>query len=157
LTIPAITFTGDFTLEAWLYKTARDGSGYSILFATGDITLPANNNQFAYDFTTEGSILTVIAGNIIIGASGTSVPTNDWCHLAWTRSGSTVRQFVNGTQQGSDGTSSVTFNISRLGALAALGFEINGYIDEVRITNNVARYTANFTPPTEPFPDRTDG
>jgi hypothetical protein len=153
LTIPAITFTGDFTLEAWLYKTARDGSGYSVLFSTSVSSPPANNNQFAYDATTEGSIITAIAGSAVIGASGTSVPTNNWCHLAWTRSGSTVRQFVNGTQQGSNGTSSATFNISMIGALTTASFEVNGYIDEVRITNGVARYTANFTPPTLPFPD----
>jgi hypothetical protein len=27
------------------------------------------------------------------------------------------------------------------------------FMDEVRVTMGVARYTSNFSPPTEPFPD----
>ena len=29
-----------------------------------------------------------------------------------------------------------------------------GYLDEVRITKGIARYTSNFSVPTQPFPDQ---
>ena len=33
--------------------------------------------------------------------------------------------------------------------------QLNGYIDEFRVTKGVGRYNSNFTPPTEPFPGKT--
>jgi hypothetical protein len=41
-----------------------------------------------------------------------------------------------------------------IGAKQDTGVErFNGFIDDLRITKGIARYTANFTPPTAPFPD----
>ena len=42
-------------------------------------------------------------------------------------------------------------------AMALFGFEqdaFSGYVDEVRYTKGIGRYTSNFTPPTDPHPDR---
>lgn len=83
-----------------------------------------------------------------------------WYHVAFTRDGDSVRFFVDGVQQGSTGTlSSITLNASDetllLGGLnngGALINNLDGWLDEVRITKGLARYTSNFTAPTEEFP-----
>ena len=66
-----------------------------------------------------------------------------------------MRLFLNGVQQGSNATvSSITvggMNFT-IGDWSNGGRPFNGYIQDVRITKGVARYTANFTPPTAAFP-----
>jgi hypothetical protein len=41
-----------------------------------------------------------------------------------------------------------------IGANRAAGDPMKGFIDDLRITKGVARYTANFTPPALPFPNK---
>ena len=120
--------TGNFTVECWVYKTAVDASGYTNVF------YGAGNDQFAIDQTTTGSISLVLGGSVVIAASGTAVTNNAWHHLAWVREGTTCRMYVNGVQQGS-GTSSASFTLSVIGRYGVGGFEMNGYISNVRITN----------------------
>ena len=65
--------------------------------------------------------------------------------------------FVNGTQAGSTYTDTTAYlNPAQRPLLGASGSSVGndafaGYIDDLRITKGVARYTANFTPPTAPF------
>jgi len=75
-------------------------------------------------------------------------------------SSANLRLFIDGTQAGSTATSHTTDfdeNKWHLGALNANGTggrALIGYMDEIRITAGVARYTSNFTAPTEPFANR---
>ena len=84
---------------------------------------------------------------------------NAWQHVAWCRSGTTLRGYTNGIQIFSTifsnnltNTSQVTVGYAPAGP-GGNNYILNGYIDDLRITKGVARYTANFTPPTAPFPD----
>jgi hypothetical protein len=79
-----------------------------------------------------------------------------WQHVAFTRNGGTLRLFLNGqiVQQvnGYSGTLNTITNFLHVGSGVNGDSKMNGYMDEVRITRGVARYTASFTPPQQPLP-----
>jgi hypothetical protein len=143
--------TGNFTIEMWIYPTAAI-QDYRMLLAkaTGvnDCYISLRGGG------TGGRLELVIPGAVVFQLSlNNSISLNTWSHLAIVRVGSTWTGYVNGVSLGS-GTSSLPFNISetygtyigRYGNTPA--YEWVGYIDDLRITKGVARYTSNFTPPT---------
>lgn len=88
--------------------------------------------------------------------SGTNLSTATWYHLAVTRAGNTYRLFVDGTQVATT-TSSITIHDNANSLFIGTNTDgstssVNGYIDDLRITKGVARYTANFTAPAAAFP-----
>lgn len=147
--------TADLTVEAFVR-----------LNATGRHTIVdrrTNAGGYVLDIgpSTEPRFFIINNAATFHGATGaTTLSTGVWYHLAGTISGTTIRIFVNGTQDGSG-----TFSGTRGEPVAAVncyigtdpsftaGRQMNGWIDEVRGTNGVARYTANFTPPAAPFPN----
>ena len=149
VTLPAgsaYQFDADFTIEMWFYMNALNT--YSLLYssygsaATGALELQIRsgisykirawyNSNSAFD-------------------SNTSISTGQWYHFALTRSGTTVTYWLNGT---SDGTMTLSGQMGRDDQTIKIGadgssYTFNGYIDDMRVTNGVARYTSTFTPPT---------
>lgn len=84
-----------------------------------------------------------------------AVMTEAWQHLAVSRSGSSVKMFINGVQTGSTLVTSTDFyDFSlKIGYYYEPLYSIAAQIDEFRVTKGVARYTANFTAPAAPFPN----
>ncbi len=78
-----------------------------------------------------------------------------WTHIAFSRNSGTNRLFVNGTSVATNTNSwTQTFtstNVLLIGQTIGQDRPFDGYIDELRITRGVARYTANFTAPTSTF------
>jgi len=84
-----------------------------------------------------------------------TVSLNTWNHVAYTRNGSTLTRYINGTANGTATWSANLTGSSFLigGSTAGNVGYLTGNIDDFRITVGVARYTANFTPPTAAFPN----
>lgn len=84
------------------------------------------------------------------------IPVDTWFHFAVTWDNSLVRAFVDGVLVGSAvRTDNGSLGSTQTVAIGGRGNGSNsllGFMDEIRFTSGVARYTSNFTPPAEPFP-----
>jgi hypothetical protein len=142
--------TSDFTVELWV-NMANTNTFSPFLRPDDTGTFP----EFGYDWSTselkfqarDGSIATV---------STTAVVRNVWNHIAVSRSGTSLRLFVNGTQVGSTVTNSTNFGSTtgtiRIGGSSFSGsHNINGYLSNFRVVKGTALYTSNFTPSTTPL------
>lgn len=141
--------TGDLTVECWI----RPGG------TATDFVIDNRNSGgtgWAFYITSTNTLLlqgTAGSPNFLESAAS-AITRGAWQHIAWTRASGVNRLFVAGTQVATNSTttcgdsSAVPLNIGRRQAADDLFF--NGYIDELRITKGVARYTGSFTP-TGPF------
>ena len=154
LTVPnsqAFNFgTGDFTLEAWIYITSLNANNGIFGTPQGGLAFAVNNNNRLFaDHANVG-------GSPVFGT--TPLSANTWYHVAVSRSNGIARTFINGVieSSGSWNANFTSSSLSIIGNLETLNtWPFNGYIDDLRITKGVARYTSNFTPPTSPFPNPT--
>jgi len=154
--------SGNFTVEAWVYPTAYSRESIaSPAEYTADMFIFASANTFffiANDLASNAGKLAYYSDNngdgvAMYSPSSARVSKNVWSHVAWTRSGSTLRSFINGTQVAT-ATDSRTYtqSINRIGSIELNTSRFfNGYMDSMRITKGVARYTASFNPPSYDF------
>ena len=159
---------GDFTIELWFYANnitqggmlLNHGGGLNIAWASYEIWLNSAGNGTVGFAASSANTQYDIGGESTTGQIGTYA-ANTWYHVAVTRQGNVYRGFLNGVQ-GYTQTLALTpyiptnrgLNIGASfqtvwGVTANVYSNISGYIDDVRITNGYARYTANFTPPTQ--------
>jgi YD repeat-containing protein len=149
--------SGDFTVEAWVYNASAPTRDVAIaaVWAPGQCSWFMGSNassQLAFYTSASGC-----SGNAF-HAVGT-IPRNAWVHVAVSRSGSNLFFFIDGALVGTKAISGALTASSGINAtIGAQGNLINqwpGYIDEVRITKRVARYTSNFTVSSTPFGEST--
>lgn len=143
-------YSGDFTLECWIYST---GTG-------GGVLLTRTGATFCTIYLSLISSAIYFQASKGAGAWDVSINTgpltlNAWHHIAATRHGNIFRVFLDGTQKATvtvSGALMTDTNPLTIGRDPG-GAAFAGYLDEVRITKGAALYTADFTPPSAPFPD----
>jgi len=140
--------TGDFTIEMWLYPTESNNAIFRKTTSTGSASPPSLSVYVAGTTPLVGVNSGTADGSWITASS--SFSNNAWNHFAITRNSGTVTIWINGNSAGSaTRTADVDNNITfRLGEWRNSSENYKGYIQDFRLTKGLARYTANFTPPT---------
>ena len=139
--------TGDMTIEAWIYWDGTYNATGRIIYATGG---SSSLDQFGI-FSNTGLFWGGVYNNVPLNFP----PVNQWCHVAASRLGDTIRLFINGVKTASGkqiasiGSSSV---IPRIGMRPDGYHPFLGWIDDLRISKGVALYTSDFSIPNQTFP-----
>lgn len=153
--------SGNYTIEMWinpagglsnnaqkfLFGKRQSLSVYGGVIGFLDFNSSLNAYRAYYYVTVNGTTW------VISAATGYIIPANTWTHLAFVRNGNTFTVFVNGNSAASGIASGTIPSNSQpfvIGSTSSANPGVNGYagyIDDLRVTKGIARYTANFTPP----------
>jgi hypothetical protein len=141
--------TGDFTIETWVYATATmaNNSIYD--------SRPGANGAYPTIWMTTGGKVAYYTGTLFRITAAAALSLNAWHHIAAVRSSGITTLYVDGVSQG---TYTDANNYVNSAGYPTVGngydrtlYHWAGYIDELRVTKGVARYTANFTTPATAF------
>lgn len=163
----------DFTMELWFNASLwPGGTWYPGLISQRTST--SSNHSFTwfcgvpgtgglglhFAYTVNGST------NFSTGLHSYAFALDTWYHVAVSRIGPTIYQYVNGVSIGSHNIgTSVIYNSSQIVKLGCIDGGIGsafttsyffGWMSDIRITNGVCRYPngTSFTPPLGSFPDK---
>ncbi|MCP5004813.1 MAG: LamG domain-containing protein, partial [Planctomycetes bacterium] len=143
----------DFTVDLQFRPANTSGNKGIISMSDASnfnwVIYQSNANARIY-ISSNGSSWNIVSA----GTIGTLV-ANTWHHLEIGRSGNDFYTFLDGVESGL-GTSSASAlyagtSLLRIGTNGLTGQNVNGHIDEVRISNGICRHTSGFTPPTSAY------
>jgi hypothetical protein len=141
--------SSDFTVELWYYNLGATNRDL--------VSLGANASFYAYMrlyFTGASQLGILMSQNGTTWAVNNSnvgtVSVNAWTHIAVSRSGTTIKVFVNGVESASislTGALMSTGTNHYVGYISNTATVPNGYITDLRVIKGTSVYTSSFTPP----------
>ena len=146
---------GDFTLEFWLYMNPSATVQRFIWDARGGANAGDRPTIFVQSNDTDGSQMSFYASGYRLD-SNSVLSLTTWHHVAFVRSGGISKWYIDGQDEtrtliGTEQSWTVNSQ-TRIGESTGTSSPLSGYIDDLRLTIGIARYTSNFTPPTAAFP-----
>ena len=120
--------------------------------------LQVNSGQLTCYLSADGTT----SGQKRIDSASGAISTNRWYHLAYARSGDTMRLFIDGEQVGSVDVTGFTNYANtddgfQVGSQTAAGSNLmSGFISNARIIKGTGIYTSRFTPPTRELTNVTN-
>lgn len=148
--------SNNFTISAWVYPTTTNtikviACRYDPNGLTWGVT--AGKIEFYLSIEANNSLYWQSQTNTSMTSSANVITTNQWNHVAVTRSGTTLRMFANGTQVA---TTTINGNMNYIpylpvyiGRNDANTNKFVGYMDDITFVNPGALWTANYTSPTD--------
>ena len=154
----SISFSGDYTIEAWVYFTDVT-SNNNYIWSKRTNTSTHTNNAWAFKWIGNSSVWEIFqaqGSSQHVTSHSDTISTNTWYHLAVVRSGTDLLLFKNGTLISGTNTTSAGGTLNNPTSTPIVLGEISGgtdtgfagYIDDFRIIDGVALYTSNFVAPT---------
>lgn len=151
--------TGDVTIDFWAMYNSLPASGTHMI----SYMQYTDNSNFIFCslYNNAGTYVWYFYDAGGFGGLSFTTPaapsTSTWYHIAYVRNGSNFYFFMDGTKSSSTPTSATSASdlasspsIAK-GVAGNLWLDHNGWVDEFRISKGIARWTANFTPPTSAY------
>lgn len=138
----------DLTVEFSVY--GDNLTGYRHLVGSGGYATPSSGAWRLYTNNSQLELWQALPNTMLI--SGGSLSLNTWNYVAITQLSGVLKLWLDGILIG-QATNTIAWNDGQNNGLTIGGsvFGLNGYIDDLRISKGIARYTQNFVPPTSSF------
>jgi len=141
----------DLTWDFWVKRSAINTTMYG-MGQQNDTT----DEQY-FRFNINNTLHFRLTTPYYLATSATITDTTTWHHVAIVRHNGIVKIYIDGVADSNtadftnaNGINFISnFSVGRTGNYASDNF--NGYLDEVRVSIGIARWTANFTPPTTQY------
>lgn len=147
---PKFNFNGDFTIECWVNTTvfSLDNAVSRRIFTLGAANGTDANVLSINLWTGAATNIASVYSNALVITGTIPVADGNWHHIALTRSGTTLRLFVDGVVSGT-ATNSIAYNSGVtnglvIGAYTSTSGRFNGFINNFRAVNGTAVYTKDF-------------